>query len=412
MDSLQNKAMELYKNGSNLFITGGAGVGKSYFINQLRYLNSGKKLVITSTTGISALLIDGRTIHSWSGIGLFDETKNFDTYVDKIKPKKYLVNNWKNTNILVIDEISMMHPMMLDLLDYIGQKIRGNTRPMGGIQVILVGDFYQLPPIITNNKKNQISFCFQTDSWARIINETIEFKTIYRQNEKQLMDILNKVRVGNIDSTVIKYLNTLTKNPNYNSNYTHIFPTKKQVADYNKKMLDNIEEPVVEYEAIISFKPTFNQEYYKFPKDTLIEEKLILKKGCFIMINFNLDFDLKIVNGSQGIITDFDKLNNPIIQFNNGFIQTIDKHIWEFDGYTISQYPIMLAYSVTVHKMQGSSIEKLSIDIGKNIFESGQSYVALSRCVSSKYLHISNLCPDNITVNQDVKNFYTTKIVS
>jgi ATP-dependent DNA helicase PIF1 len=361
---------------------------------------------LTSTTGISALLVGGRTIHSWSGLGLFDPTKDPSTYIDKIKKKKFLVNQWKNTRVLIIDEISMMHPAMLDCLNAIGKAIRGSNAPMGGIQTILVGDFYQLPPIITEDKP-KIEFCFETNAWANLDLETIEFTKIYRQSEKQLMDVLNKIRVGKADSNVIKYLKRLTTNPNYNKNYTHVFPTKRKVADYNNQMLAEIEEPEKRFKAIVTFDEKYNKEFFKFPKDTLIEEELVIKKGCFVMCIFNLDFDQKVVNGSQGVITGFqEKSGHPIVQFDSGTLMTIQPYVWEMDGYSISQYPLMVAYSVTVHKIQGSSIEKLSIDIGKNIFETGQSYVALSRCTNSAYLHISHLAPEKILANDKVVKFY------
>ena len=412
MDQLQEYAYNQFKSGRNLFITGGAGVGKTHFIKTIIAEYGSKGLALTSTTGISALLVGGRTIHSWSGLGLYDPTKAASTYIDKIKKKRFLVNQWKNTKVLIIDEISMMHPAMLDCLNAVAKNIRANDWPMGGIQTILVGDFFQLPPIIIEEfgKKRgdaEPQFCFETNAWANLDLETIEFTKIYRQSEKQLMDVLNKIRVGKADTNVVKYLNRLTNNPNYNKNYTHVFPTKRKVADYNNQMLASIEEPEKRFKAVIDFDDKFNREFFKFPKDTLIEEELVVKKGCFVMCIFNLDFDQKVVNGSQGIITGFhEKSGHPIVQFDCGTLMTLQPHVWEMEGYSISQYPLMVAYSVTVHKIQGSSIEKLSIDIGKNIFETGQSYVALSRCTNSNYLHISHLAPERIMANEKVVKFY------
>jgi len=415
MDALQEYAYNKFKSGQNLFITGGAGVGKTHFIKTIiaEYAASGQKgLALTSTTGISALLVGGRTIHSWSGLGLYDPTKPASTYIDKIKKKRFLVNQWKNTKVLIIDEVSMMHPAMLDCLNAVGKAIRGSTAPMGGVQTILVGDFFQLPPIINEdtkpNKEAFQQFCFETNAWKELDLQTIEFTKIYRQSEKQLMDVLNKIRIGKADPNVIKYLRRLMTNPNYNKNYTHVFPTKRKVADYNNQMLAEIEEPEKRFKAVVEFDPQFNKDFFKFPKDTLIEEELVVKKGCFVMCIFNLDFDQKVVNGSQGIITGFnEKSGHPTVQFDSGALMTIQPHTWEMEGYSIIQYPLMVAYSVTVHKIQGSSIEKLSIDIGKNIFETGQSYVALSRCTNSNYLHISRLSPDKIMANKKVLDFYS-----
>lgn len=404
----QEVAFEYFKDNHNLFITGGAGVGKSYFVKQLCRFN--QNIVITSTTGISAMLIGGKTIHSWSGVGMFDEKKPLEQYFEKINKNKFILNTWKKTKVLVIDEISMMHPKFLDLLNKLGKIIRNNTKPFGGIQVILVGDFYQLPPIITKdasgNRPNE-TFCFEADCWNELKLKIVNLTKIFRQNEKDLMDTLNKVRIGKIDDNVVSYLNMLSTNEKTDDFYTHVFPTKRKVADYNHRMLEQLEGDYHEFQYSVSFSEKFNKEYFRFPKDTLIEEKLIVKKNCFVMCIFNLDFDSGIVNGSQGIIKDFCKSSgNPIVQFNNGVERYIDAHTWSFEGFNITQIPLIVAYSVTVHKMQGSSIDKLSVDIGEHIFECGQTYVALSRCMNSKNLHISHLCVDKIRVNKKVKEFY------
>lgn len=413
MDPIQRNALNLFRQGYNLFITGGAGVGKSYFVNQIKNDDVLKNTVITSTTGVSAVIIGGRTIHSWSGIGLFDENVSFDTYLAKIQKKKNIVTSWKKTNILIIDEISMMHPKMLDLLNYIGKRIRCNEKPMGGIQVILVGDFYQLPPIRINNKdKDSQSYCFEADSWNEIVDYSIEFKKIYRQNDTDLIDALNKIRVGNVDKDVVKYLNSFKNNPNYNHNYTHLFPTKTKVKDFNDMMLSKINETskIFDYE-VKATKPDMNPKLFKFPKDCLIEEKLVLKKGSFIMVNYNIDFDRGIVNGSQGVVIDFHpQTGNPIIELTNGTRLNVSKNIWNFDGFEVIQYPLMLAWAITIHKSQACSIEKLSVDVGNHIFESGQSYVALSRCTNTKYLHISYVNPQRILVSSRVKRFYDNLI--
>lgn len=397
-------AYKLFRDGRNLFITGGAGVGKSHFIRNIRNINE-KVKAFTSTTGISSILIYGTTIHSWSGIGYFDPEKNFKDYYDKIKKNRTLINRWKRVQVLIIDEISMIHPKMLELLDYLAKAIRLNSRPMGGIQLLLVGDFFQLPSITNTSEK---IYAFEIPIWNELIEHTIEFKHVYRQNEKQLMDVLNKIRIGKIDNNVVKYIKLLSNNPNYNENYTHLFPTKKKVQSFNTKMLNKLEGEPIEYKYEVQFKPNFNVAYFNFPKDTLVEENLIVKKGAFVMVNKNIDFENKIVNGTQGFISGFTEYNDPIVEFSSGYTKVMFKETWEYDGYTIRQYPLMLAWAITTHKSQGSSIEKLSIDIGNNIFEEGQSYVALSRCTSSKYLHISNFDKNSIMVNQKVLDFYNS----
>ena len=418
MDNSQQFAVELFEEGANLFITGGAGVGKSHFIRTISKSNPFKPVIITSTTGISAMLVGGRTIHSWSGVGMFDESKPFDVYFQRIKKNKYLTAAWKSTKCLVIDEISMMHPAFLDLLNNLAKTIRANNKPFGGIQLILVGDFYQLPPILNKDdetkinseqkdNKNKKHFCFESSCWNELNLVPVCFTHIYRQNEKDLMDVLNKVRIGNIDTQVVSYLQDLTKNKPTDELYTHVYPTKRKVSEYNQLMLDKLPDDIREFKAKVNFKSTFNTTFFNFPKDTLIDETLKIKKGCFVMCIFNIDFDSGIVNGSQGIIEDFHKNNGyPIVKFSNGVTRVMEPHTWQFEGFSIEQIPLIVAYSVTVHKMQGSSIEKLTIDIGKHIFECGQSYVALSRCTNSKHLHVASFSPEKIRVNEKVSEFY------
>lgn len=412
LNAEQQKALTYFKEGKNLFITGSGGCGKTVWIKNLACETNGRIITYTSTTGISSLHLGGKTIHSWSGLGLFDETKSFESYYDNIIKKPVKRNAWKKTNILVIDEISMMSPEMLDCLDYIGRRIRNReAEPFGGIQIILVGDFYQLPPINKDNKPKR--FAFDAKCWNTLIHHSIEFKHIYRQNDLDLTQILNKVRIGDIDDNVDTYLSQFINNPNYNiSNYTHIFPTKFMVTLHNEKMLQNISEPVKEYKYNVMFNNRYDPKWFIFPKDTLIEETLRVKKGAFVMINKNLDFDLGIVNGTQGTIIGYNPLtNDPIVSFHNGkTIMNINKEKWEFDGYTIEQYPLMLAYAITIHKSQGCSIERLAIDIGSNVFEEGQTYVAISRCISKEHLHIMKYNNRHILTNDRVRDFYKNMI--
>lgn len=405
----QQKALDWFKKGKNLFITGSGGCGKTVWIKNLIHESKGQIITYTSTTGISALHLGGKTIHSWSGIGLFDESKSFESYYESIIKKPIKRTAWKNTHILVIDEISMMPPEMLDCLDYIGRKIRNrDSEPFGGIQVILVGDFYQLPPINKENKPKV--FAFDAKCWNTLVHHCIEFKHIYRQNDRDLTRILNRVRIGDIDNIVDSYLSQFINNPNYDlSNYTHIYPTKVKVSLHNEKMLQNIkDEPIKEYKYNVMFKNKYDPKWFIFPKDTLIEEILRVKKGAFVMVNKNLDFDAGIVNGTQGTIVGFNTVtNDPIVSFHNGkTIMNIYKEQWDFDGYTIQQYPLMLAYAITIHKSQGCSIERLAIDIGSNVFEEGQTYVALSRCVSKQHLNIMTYNKNHILTNNRVKDFY------
>ena len=398
LNRYQKLAYEKCINGYNLFITGGAGTGKSYLISILEeYYNQesiSDNLIITSTTGLSALNINGQTIHSWSGLNPDIDINNVELFVKKIQNDYSKLNNYLYTKTLIIDEISMLDGATLDFLNKVSQQIRNNNQPFGGIQIILIGDFYQLPPV--NNTK----FAFESCIWNELIDYTIILKEIYRQNDNELTYLLNKIRRGSINDKIVKKLNSC-KFLDESKIYTHLYPNKKDVMIKNLFELDKLKDRFIEIDLDIKFKK--KKLDVNIPLN--IEEKLKLKNGAFIMLTRNIDFKNKLVNGTQGI---FRGLSNNKLLFETleGFQHTITKHVWDFEHYTIEQFPVCLAWAITIHKSQGMGINYLSIDIGENIFESGQAYVALSRAKTLNGLHIKKFNKKSIKCNQNVKNFY------
>jgi len=412
MDKSQKNAIKLFEQGFNLFITGGAGTGKSYLVQKIIENFKKKnydivmfenKIAVTSTTGISSLNINGRTLHSWSGLGIYTPDKPNKHYLKKIKGNRVVIDKWLKVKLLIIDEVSMLQPEMLDTLDFIAREIRGVNLPFGGIQVILTGDFFQLPPVYSDSVQKK--FCFESQCWSELIDHCIELKTSHRQNEKELIKFLNHVRKAKINDFVKKQLEKFKNNPNYNKNYTHIYPKKYKVLSHNLAMLKSLPGETFEFQAKLksNILGDFN---LKFPKDTIVEENLVLKPGAFIIINKNIDFEKGLVNGRQAIFKSLSSTGNLIVQLDNGMIETISRQTWEYELYDIEQFPVLLAWAITIHKAQGMGIEKLSVDIGHNVFEDGQSYVALSRAVSSKYLHIQNYNVNSIKINNKVLKFY------
>lgn len=399
LNRYQKLAYNKCKNEYNLFITGGAGTGKSFLINSLKEYYNGIKendsFIITSTTGLSALNINGQTIHSWAGLTPETDTNNVDLFVKSIQNNYSKLNNYLYTKTIVIDEISMLDGDTLDFLNEVIQKIRNNNQPFGGIQVILIGDFYQIPPV--NNSK----FAFQSSIWDQLIDYTIILKEIYRQNDNQLTYILNKIRKGYINKKIIDKLNNC-KFVNQNKIYTHLYPNKKDVLIKNLIELDKLKTNIIELNLDIKFKK--KKIEVNIPLN--IEETLKLKIGAFIMLTRNIDFSKKLVNGTQGIFKGITE-NKIIFETLDGVNNYIHTHTWDFENYTIEQFPICLAWAITIHKSQGMGIEYLSIDIGKNVFEYGQAYVALSRSKTLEGLHIKKFDKKSIKCNQNVKDFYT-----
>jgi ATP-dependent DNA helicase PIF1 len=413
MDKTQEYAMELFQRGYNLFITGGAGTGKSFLIKCIYDRFSAEKQIgLTSLTGVSALLIGGTTIHSYFGLGLYNDTIPIEVYVKKIKDNPKLYSRILETQILIIDEVSMMEYNMLWTMDQIAKQIRKNTKSMGGIQVLLVGDFFQLPPVNCSSDTSK-KYVFQHPVWNEIIDQNIVLDTIHRQNERQLIDILNNIRIGNVDKRVKKYLNQLrvdTENPSENlDDFPHLKSLKRDNNEINLTKLRDLKSVEIVYNGRIFDKKNnridkTNSNYY-WPKSINFEEELRVKIGAIVMVCYNINITSGIVNGSIGKIVDFQE-GYPVVELENGRLYKAEPVKTTFDNIIIEQVPLKLAWSLTIHKSQGASIDKVCIDIGESIFEYGQAYVALSRCTNTKNLKILKLEYENIKADPIVIDFY------
>ncbi len=428
----QKNAFDALCSNSNILITGPAGTGKStllkayycYYIDTYCAGNmDDESIYITSTTGISAMNISGITIHSWSGIE--DGSKSIDYYVEKIRNnhiKRSAYNRWKKTKVLIIDEISMMSGDFLDKLSILGQRLRGNKEPFGGIKLVLFCDFLQLPPV-----KSDL-FCFNAICWRRLNLQVFPLNEIMRQKDQEFQHILNKIRIGFVDEMVETYLNNILKKGKItredNIIPTLIFPLRKQVANYNQNELIKLDGNHVHYNATYTFSKNV-EEYEKerfihiINEGTNCETHLDLAIGAQVMYLVN-DNDLNLVNGSRGVVVDFIKKNIvneehetlPIVKFLN--IEkpiTISYEIWiheDKNGKAVSkkQMPLMLAWALTVHKTQGCTLDYVELNIGKDIFEAGQTYVALSRVKEPSGLFISALDVSKIKANELCIDFY------
>ena len=428
----QDFAFKSYCDGKNLFITGAGGTGKSYLIKKIykHAIEKGKKISVTALTGIAAILLECNacTIHSWAGIGL--GKGDIDNNIKRVATSKFKSFNWLNTDILIIDEISMMSIELFDLLNKLGQILLKNSKPFGGIQIIMSGDFFQLPPV------NCEFFCFESNNFLTTFDEIIYFNKIYRQTDSEFKKILLNIRLGKITKQGLNILNTRIYSEKQindilsNNNITRIVPTKIKANKINKEKLSLLVEDNYTFSRELVEENNFlskNQknklnsmslkekenEYNFIKNSTLTEEIIELKQNAFVMCIANLDTEKGIVNGSQGIIIGFDENKNPIIKFNNGEIMTIQKHSWKSEtipGISIKQIPLILAWSLTIHKAQGVTLDKVIVDIGNDIFECGQMYVALSRVKTLQGLYLENFNIDKLKINYKVINFYKSII--
>jgi ATP-dependent DNA helicase PIF1 len=419
LNKKQKEAFDHVINGSNIFITGSGGTGKTklllYIIYYLRteYKYFKDEIAITSTTGSSALLIGGTTIHSFAGIGL--GTDKIDELIKKIKNNFFSCKRWRNTKYLIIDEISMLSPDIFDKLNLIGQAIRENKKSFGGIKLILSGDFCQLP-VVKSSK-----FCFESKYWDQCVHKTIILKQIIRQSDHEFQELLNEIRFGKCSKNTEEVLESRI---NIELEKEGIIPTKiysknVNVNKVNKtKILELIEKgnkhqtynSAVKYESI----PYKELQYLlnKINKDCPAKDKLLLAVDAQVILIKNINIEKGLVNGSRGIVTE---INDSFItvKFLNLREEKIYISEWSIkEGkYRITklQFPLKLAYALTIHKSQGTTIDFVETDISNSsIFEFGQVYTVLSRCKSLEGLKINKFDKEAIKTHPKVLTYYNT----
>lgn len=374
----QALALEIMHSGENVLLTGPAGSGKTYVLNRfIREAKAAKKHVaVTATTGLAATHLGGNTIHSWSGIGISDELKpDFDEHM--LKTRRDII---RTTDVLVIDEISMLHDFRLDMIDTVARKVREDDRPFGGIQVILCGDFFQLPPV--NRSGSRVGgFVVHSEVWTELEPVICYLDEQHRQDDQTLLEILNALRCGDIRRRHAEALLERVGVQLEEGDVTELHTINVDVDRINQNRLDALEGAVQSYPMTTTGKENYVET---LKRSCLALETLTLKKGALVMTIKNSP-DKKYVNGSLGIVVDFEPMTNyPIVEFAaNGRRHAIIPESWELrDGDVkragLNQIPLRLAWAITVHKSQGMTLDAATIDLGKAFVE-GMGYVALSR---------------------------------
>lgn len=421
----QRAAYDAVMRGSNIFITGPGGTGKSYLINALLETTE-RKVAVTALTGCAALLLGkkAKTLHSWAGIGLGRD--DVDTLVKTIKRKTWAkpLRNWLQTSILIIDEVSMMTPELFEKLDAVGRRIRGSNRPFGGIQLVLVGDFFQLPPVM-----DKTSFLFQSSKWEDTLDEIIELREIVRQKDPKFQELLNATRKGQLSPEHLGMLQGRMDLPWQNEEIrpTLLFSRRAEVNMINKSNLDALEGDTYEYKVRMHFdqdvatskRSNVNDEVVKriietYDNDAPYDTDLTIRVGAQVMLIYNLEPKDGLVNGSRGVVKRMIVPPEggeavPVVLFKNGSEVPIGRVSWPVDdlvGIRRSQIPLRLAWAQTIHKAQGATLDSALIDIGPNVFEFGQAYVALSRAKSLDSLYVWALDPRGIKAHPAVVAFY------
>lgn len=417
------------KTGVNMFITGPGGTGKSTFIRGLA--EDFDNVHITAMTGCAALLLEcgAKTLHSWAGIGLGKDS--IEKCIESIKRKTHVKKRWTGARILVIDEVSMLTPELFERLDKIGRALRKQPgKPFGGLQIILVGDFCQLPPIPKDlsGADVELKFLFESEIWDSSIHTIVSLTKIWRQKDPIYQQVLNEVRMGLVSSESEQILRS-RMNTNWKDESikpTVLFSRNNDVDKVNEVNMKALESTVHVFTAqtvIDKSKWTdtsmampdktsdlFHFAESKLDNDASYSVLLELKIGTQVMLLVNTDIESGLVNGSRGIIVDFDKLRKfPIVKFKKGEPRIIEPYTWyshDLPHIGRQQIPLRVAYAITIHKSQGASIDSALVDIGKSTFEYGQAYVALSRVRSLEGLHVFALDLSKIKTHPRVLDFY------
>ena len=419
-----NEIIESINTGHNVFITGSAGSGKTYLASQF-IAKSNKNIALTATTGVAALNLGGETIHRFLGLGIssrpFEAGKIIGKW-GKIKKssKKWDVDKWnvmKNVEAIIIDEVSMLRRDQFELIDMVLGSIKENSLPFGGVQMILVGDFLQLPPVVTTSDRNRYAdlvepYCFQSDIWRHAKIQSFNLTTNYRQCEGEFLSTLEKLRVGTVDERTTEILNSRVDA----DLETEVTPVKMFThrADVAKENLASLKQlPGDKYRSVAKFT---GKEYDVniLKRECPADEKFLFCEGAQVMMLTN-DVHNHWVNGSMGIIKTITPLT---VALTNGHTVEVPLQKWERLSHiakndtvqtktmaSMEQYPLKLAYSTTIHKSQGLTLDYIDVDLGK-CFAPGQGYVALSRGRILDGITIRDWSPKSFKTDPKVLEFY------
>lgn len=428
----QTQAIEIFQAGRNMFLTGPGGTGKTAIIKQMvAWCKANeKKVQVCALTGCAAVLLNcqAKTVHSWAGIGLANGPNDF--IVKRVATNKYKAANWKKIDVLIIDEVSMMSQKIFEILDQLGQQVRkAPGQPFGGLQLVFSGDFYQLPPVDDRQNEDPTAgaFCFESPQWAPTFTDVVQLKKIFRQTDSAYTAILNQIRVGKLYKSALDALTPhIGKTLPDTFVPTILLPRRREAEMINILELEKLPGEKKIYtlarvETLPSNQPQKltpeqrEMEHSFLTNNILADKEIVLKKGAQVMCIANIDMESAdpIVNGSQGIVVDFIG-NLPLVQFNSGARRTVGYHTWNSESCPalgVKQIPLIYAWAITIHKAQGVSLDMAQIDAGSNIFECGQTYVALSRIKSLEGLYLTAFNPQKIKVNKKVQDFYQKLIV-
>lgn len=421
----QERVLTYIDLGQNVLVTGGAGTGKSYLLHCLRE-EYGADLHLTASTGIAAVGVGGVTLHSWAGLGL--GTDPVEVTLKRLARNKKKRETLQSAKFLAIDEVSMLSGEIFDKLNLVLKNVRKSNLPFGGLQMILFGDFLQLPPVFKRDNFGEgqpqgiaptgdisSQYLFESDSWQEGRFEVFVLEEVFRQKEERFVELLNNLRQGKI---IPDDLEILKDRMGIRAGDDGLEPVKivthnVQADRINQDRLGEIDEDVRRF----SWSESGDDNFLKsLRKNCMAPQELELKIGAQVMMLKNVFQEEGIVNGSQGVVVDFSEAGYPVIEFSNGVEKEIKTEEWGIEAFnpdkndmenkaSIVQVPLRLAWAITVHKSQGMTLDRISCDLSF-AFSAGQVYTALSRVRDLSGLFLEGFDPRKIMVDKRVLDFY------
>lgn len=411
----QQQALDVLKMGKNVFLTGPAGSGKTYVLNEYIKLlrEHGVEVAVTASTGIAATHLKGMTIHSWSGVGIRDALTEWE--LDALEQKAYLHKRFEKTKVLIIDEVSMLSAQVLDTIDQVARRMKRSEEPFGGLQVIFSGDFFQLPPIekhaqsrmdeqtifFDDDTVSQVSFAFKSRAWQSCDLHTCYLAEQFRQGDDPLLDLLTEMRDGELSEQSLERLRArVVKDEPVE--VTKLYTHNVNVDGFNGGKLKALQSEEYVYLMTASGKPNVVDA---LKRGALVPERLVVKKGALVMFVKNNPV-AGYVNGTVGEVTGFEG-GYPIVVTKAGERFVATPQSWSVEEGDkvlgeISQVPLKLAWAVTVHKSQGMTLDQAVIDLS-NAFVAGQGYVALSRVRTLDGIFLKGFNPVALAVHGEVR---------
>lgn len=448
----------------SIFFTGPAGTGKSVLLGKIvksltqKYLEDRDCVAVTASTGLAASNISGTTLHRFAGIGIGKAPTT--KLINEILTNRVKWRRWLKVRVLIIDEVSMIGPTLFDKLDVIARAVRGVDMPFGGIQLVVSGDFFQLPPVVQGSDDGSSKFCFEAKAWKSAIPNTVNLTKVYRQKDPILAGMLNEIREGNLSKNTIdtfKKLNRpLQSGPRNLIEPTELYPLRREADAANEVRMHRLEGSAHTYYACDGGIVTDPATRNRLLNDCIAPKTTILKEGCQVVLIKNIDETL--INGSQGRVIGFANEHTffhrrwddddavdfgcllpsgpgqapkqqmslyPVVRFKlknqasrvelcKPMEWSVERWVpdpWADDGWIVEklatrvQIPLILGWALSIHKAQGQTLERVKVDLDR-VFEMGQTYVALSRATSLDGLQVLNFDPYKVFVHPKVKAFY------